>query len=122
MIRQFAAASFAAITLAAFAAPSFANAGTNYDGRWTLSIVTERGACDPAYTFPVNIDKGVVSFPGLVRANGKVTAGGAVKVFVAAGEKSASGSGRLHGGAGAGRWAGRAGNDRCSGSWTVQRN
>jgi hypothetical protein len=98
-----------------------ASARTIYDGRWTLSIVTERGACD-RYNFPVEIINGHVTFPGLVKARGRVTRKGTVSVFVSAMGKTASGSGRLSRSYGRGRWAGRSGDDRCSGTWTVQRS
>jgi hypothetical protein len=103
-------------------APAFssASAATAYDGRWSLSITTQRGACE-TYNFPVDITNGNVSFPGLVRANGRVTGKGAVRVNVAAGDKSASGSGRLSLGSGSGRWSGHSGTARCSGVWTAQR-
>ena len=77
--------------------------------------MTQRGACD-TYNFPVNIANGNVTFPGLVRASGRVVKGGAVRVAVAAGDKSASGSGKLSLGSGSGRWSGKSGNDRCSGT------
>ncbi len=100
---------------------SLAQASTPYDGRWSLSITTTRGSCD-TYNFPVDIQNGRVSFPGLVRANGRVTGNGSVRVFVAAMDKSASGSGRLSLSSGSGRWSGRSGEDRCSGRWTAQRS
>jgi hypothetical protein len=62
-----------------------------------------------------------VSFPGLVRANGRVTPKGAVRVTVAAGDKVAWGSGRLTRTYCGGRWSGRSGSDRCSGVWSAQR-
>ena len=102
------------------ATTSFANAGTPYDGRWSLSIMTTRGSCD-TYNFPVDITNGYVSFPGLVKANGRVTGKGSVRVFVSAMGKSASGSGRLSLSSGGGSWSGRSGEDRCSGRWTAQR-
>ena len=109
------------LALAAVAATtSFANAATPYDGRWSLSITTTRGSCD-TYNFPVDITNGNVSFPGLVRANGRVTGKGSVRVFVSAMGKSASGSGRLSLSSGGGSWSGRSGEDRCSGRWTAQR-
>lgn len=113
----------AGILALAITAPSIgtATAGTVYDGRWSLSIVTERGACD-TYNFPVNIENGNVSFPGLVRASGRVASGGAVRVAVAAGDKSAAGSGKLSHGSGSGRWSGKSGEARCSGTWTAQRS
>jgi hypothetical protein len=98
-----------------------AAAGTPYDGRWSLSIVTQRGACE-TYNLPVDISNGRVSFPGLVRASGRVSAKGGVHVNVAAGGRFASGSGKLSLASGGGRWTGRSGEARCSGSWTAQRS
>ena len=98
-----------------------ANAATVYDGRWSLTISTTRGACD-TYNFPVEIVNGNVSFPGLVRAHGRVAKGGAVRVSVAVPGKSAAGSGRLTAMNGSGRWTGKSGEDRCSGTWTAQKS
>jgi hypothetical protein len=120
MIRKIARAtviSFAA-TVAAVAA---AEAGTRYDGRWSLTIQTTRGDCS-TYNLPVDISNGRVSFPGLVRANGRVTGKGAVRVFVAATGKTASGSGKLSVSSGSGRWSGKSGEGRCSGVWTATRS
>jgi hypothetical protein len=119
MIGKIARTSILALAAAA-ATVGAANASTRYDGRWSLSIVTTRGACS-TYNFPVAISNGNVSFPGLVKARGRVTGKGNVKVFVAAGDKSAQGSGHLSLASGSGRWSGHSGTDRCSGTWTVQR-
>jgi hypothetical protein len=119
MIGNIARASILAFAVTASTA-GVAAAGTPYDGRWSLSIATERGACD-AYNFPVQIDNGNVTFPGLNKASGRVAAGGAVRVFVSAMGKSASGSGRLSQGSGSGRWTGKSGDGKCSGTWTAQR-
>ncbi|MBM3733962.1 MAG: hypothetical protein FJW24_10995 [Acidimicrobiia bacterium] len=94
---------------------------TPYDGTWNITIVTQRGTCD-RYNFPVEIQNGQVMFPGLVRAGGRVGGNGAVSVSIKVMDKSAAGSGRLTLGAGSGRWSGKSGNDRCSGTWTAQRN
>jgi hypothetical protein len=97
-----------------------ADARSAYDGSWSLSIVTQRGTCS-TYNLPVEITNGHVSFPGLVRANGRVAPNGSVRVTVAAGDKPAWGAGKLSLGSGRGHWSGRSGNDRCSGTWTAQR-
>jgi hypothetical protein len=99
-----------------------AAAGTAFDGRWSLTISTARGPCDPSYNFPVQISNGAVSFPGLVNANGRVANNGAVRVFVSAMGKSANGSGQLTLGSGKGRWSGQSGTDKCSGTWTAERS
>jgi hypothetical protein len=73
------------------------------------------------YHFHVQIADGVVSHANLVKFRGRVSAGGAVRASVSVPGKYAAGSGRLTRTSGKGRWAGRSGNDRCSGTWTAQR-
>jgi hypothetical protein len=99
----------------------FANASTVYDGQWSLTIKTEKGACDSSYHFTVDITNGNVTHPNLVRLRGHVVKGGSVRVVVAAAGKSASGSGRLNRKSGGGRWTGHSGSDRCSGSWSAEK-
>ena len=99
-----------------------AQARSAYDGSWDLAFVTERGPCDAAYNFPVNISHGVVTNPNLVRFSGHVARSGAVHASVTVQDKYASGSGRLFGASGSGTWSGHAANGRCSGYWTAQRN
>lgn len=114
----------AGIFACVFAMPAFdiAMAGTAYDGSWSLSINTERGNCDRTYYFQVQVTNGIVSHSNLVRFRGRVSANGRAYVSVAVADKSASGSGRLSRTAGRGRWSGRSGSDRCSGSWTAERS
>jgi hypothetical protein len=99
-----------------------AQARSAYDGSWDLAFVTQRGACDPAYNFTVNVSNGVVTHPNLVRFRGYVAKSGAVRASVTVQDKHASGTGRLSGTSGRGTWSGYAGNARCSGYWTAHRN
>jgi hypothetical protein len=119
MIGKIARAGILAFVIVAPALDTAA-AGTAYDGSWSLSIVTQRGACD-TYNFQVQIHNGIVSHPNLVKLRGRVSSGGGVRVSVSAGGKHASGSGRLSRTSGRGHWSGHSGGDRCSGSWTAQR-
>ena len=98
-----------------------AEARTSYDGPWSLVFFTQRGSCDPTYTFSVNVSGGIVTHPNLVQFRGSVAKSGAVRASVTVHEKYASGSGRLTGDSGRGIWSGRAGSERCSGYWTAQR-
>ena len=98
-----------------------AGAGTAYDGSWSLSIVTQRGGCDPSYNFQVRVTNGIVSHANLVRLRGRVSSGGVARVSVSVMDKHASGSGKLSRTSGRGRWSGYSGGDRCSGYWTAQR-
>jgi hypothetical protein len=101
---------------------SLAHARSAYDGSWDLAFVTQKGACDPSYNFTVNISDGFVSHPNLVRFKGYVAKSGSVRASVTVQNKFASGTGRLFGTSGRGRWNGRAGTARCTGYWTAQRN
>jgi hypothetical protein len=99
-----------------------AHARSAYDGSWDLVFVTQRGACDPAYNFTVNVSNGFVTHPNLVKFRGYVAKSGAVRASVTVQNKYAAGSGRLSAAAGRGKWSGYAGNARCSGYWTARRN
>jgi hypothetical protein len=102
-----------------------AHAGTSsaaFNGSWNLIFVTRSGICDSTYEFGVNVTNGVVSHPNLVKFRGYVQKSGAVRASVAVQDKYASGSGRLAGSSGRGRWTGGVGNSRCAGYWTAQRN
>lgn len=101
---------------------SVAQARSAYDGLWDLVFVTQRGACDPTYSFSVNISDGIVTHPNLVKFRGYVAGTGAVRASVTVQDKYAAGSGRLAGNSGRGTWSGHSGHARCSGYWTAQRN
>jgi hypothetical protein len=103
-------------------AASSAYARTTYDGSWDLLFVTQRGACDPSYSFTVNVANGIVTHPNLVKFKGYVAPSGAVHASVTVHDRYASGAGRLSGASGRGTWNGHSGNALCSGYWTAQRN
>jgi hypothetical protein len=107
---------------AAFPALRGADAGPNYDGLWSVVIVTKSGQCDAAYRYPVRITNGSLGNAGSTPINisGKVDKSGTVVVSVSAGDKSATGKGRLGGTTGAGSWSGN-GNGACSGIWEAER-
>ena len=90
-----------------------------YDGLWSVSIVTQKGDCDPGYRYPIRISKGALLNAGdsAFNISGRVADTGAITVTVTAGGKSAIGSGRLAGAMGGGSWTGGS----CSGSWTAER-
>jgi hypothetical protein len=103
----------------ALSAVAPAAATPNYDGLWSVVIVTQKGTCDRAYRYPVRISNGAVQNdgPSLINVSGKVGGNGAVTVMVSAGDKSASGTGKLSGKAGGGKWSG----GECAGIWEAER-
>src|SRR2546421_7294090 len=99
---QITSAAFAALAmLAASALPaSPAPIGAtkqNFDGTWSVLIITEKGTCDRGYRYPVRIVNGTVQYAGEASfdVSGRVAANGAVTVSVSKGGMVANGSGRL---------------------------
>lgn len=109
-----------ALALAAMAAvASPATSAPNFDGLWSVVIVTERGTCDRAYRYPIRITRGQMLNEGSspVTINGRIAGNGTVNVTVSRGNQNATGSGRLNGNSGGGTWRG----GECSGTWQAER-
>ncbi len=102
------------------ARPSGIRDGT-YDGTWSVVFITRAGNCSSTNSAPFTVS-GRRLFPA---GGGKVTGGispaGYVSVRISLGLSAASGSGRLVGNSGAGRWSGIISGDRCSGTWQARR-
>ncbi len=115
--RQATLAAFLALGLVAVSAPT--QASGNFDGKWSVVVVTEKGTCDRAYRYPIDIRNATLINAGNTSfdISGKVQGDGAVAVRISYGDKSASGSGHLNGSSGEGRWSGGG----CAGSWTAER-
>lgn len=114
---------FPAIAIAMLSAafgvtPSQAAAGASaFDGRWSVEIQTVQGKCG-TYRAAVNITGGqVVGNPGDYAISGNVSSSGATAVTVINEQGSATGTGRLRGAAGSGKW--RSSSGECSGIWTA---
>lgn len=112
LVGLLAASAALATTTTGFAMP-------RYDGLWSVSVITQKGDCDPGYRYPVRISNGRLANAGdaIFTVTGAVAETGSITVTVSAAGKSATGLGRLSGNAGAGHWTGGA----CSGSWTAER-
>jgi hypothetical protein len=110
-----------AMLAATFPASAPASARSNYDGQWSVLIVTQKGSCDRAYRYPVKIDNGSVGYAGdsSFTVSGRVGENGAVTVKVARAGQSANGQGKLSATDGSGMWT--AGSGDCSGTWTAER-
>ena len=114
-------AAAAMLSVSALPASAPAYALSNFDGQWSVLIVTQKGTCDRAYRYPVKIEKGSVGYAGSASftVTSKVGEKGAVTVTVARGSQSATGRGTLSHSDGSGRWAAASGD--CSGTWTAER-
>jgi hypothetical protein len=93
----------------------------NFDGSWSVLIVTQKGTCDRAYRYPVKIENGAVGYAGSASftVSGQVGPNGTVTVTVARGSQSANGTGQMSATDGSGVWT--AGSGECSGTWTAER-
>ena len=115
------APALSALAILAATVPASAAAKSNFDGQWSVLIVTQKGECDRAYRYPVKIENGTVGYAGSAAftVSGKVGDTGAVIVKVARGNQSANGQGKLSSTDGSGQWV--AGSGDCSGTWTAER-
>src|SRR5215472_14770874 len=93
--------------------------GSAYDGTWSVAIYTLRGNCGSVRVAAQIVGGRVYSKDESYQANGAVGANGVIRVSVASGRLSASGSGRLSQSSGAGQW--RSSTGECSGSWSASR-
>lgn len=110
----------AALLLAGASVPSDAARRPNaFDGEWSVVIYTLRGDCDRALRYSLRIVGSRVQSEQSYQAAGSVSPSGAIRVIVAEGGRSASGSGRLAGNNGRGWW--RTDTGSCSGQWTAER-
>jgi hypothetical protein len=102
------------------AAGGAALARTGFDGIWSVTIITDSGACDRAYRALVRIANGQVVSEGdqSFSVFGRVQPSGRVAVAVSRGGQRADGSGRLSGRRGQGVWSSPAG---CAGRWEADR-
>jgi hypothetical protein len=120
----FAAALLAAASWTAAAAPAAPRAAgvTQFDGTWSVSIVTDSGECDRGYRYALRIAGGRIYYDNpSFDISGQVNAGGYVRVVVRAGSQEASGTGRLSRDYGTGSWSGHSPTSRCSGHWEAER-
>jgi hypothetical protein len=95
---------------------------SQFDGRWSVVIQTERGNCDSAYRYGLLIQNGNVSYAGdaAFDITGQVARNGKVHVRVSRGSSYADGHGSLSRDSGSGTWRG-VGSGSCSGRWFAER-
>lgn len=100
---------------------SAALARTEYDGPWTVTMVTTRGGCSAFTSFGVQVINGtVLASGGGFTLRGRVSRNGAVTATAGSADQVAHAHGRLSlRGGGGGGWVSPA--KGCSGHWTARR-
>jgi hypothetical protein len=106
-----------ASVLALVAVATSANAGSTFDGTWSVTAVTRQGGCDPTYNFSIKIAAGLITLPGYAGFSGHVADGGAVHASASASGTHVTASGSLA--AGHGQWNSRSKDGTCAGYWTA---
>ena len=95
-------------------------AGPNdFNGRWSVRLVTDSGVCDQSYSTVLSVQNGQVSGGGGgASVSGAVSSGGSVSLGIQKGVASGTASGQLRGKSGSGTWQAAG---LCSGRWTAQK-
>jgi hypothetical protein len=117
-----AAAVLAAVVATSGAAEARRAAWGAYNGTWNVVFATQAGNCSATNRVPFAVFGTRVSSAGGGKVTGGISRNGRVSVAISVGLSHASGSGRLVGNYGAGRWSGVITGDRCSGSWQATRS
>jgi hypothetical protein len=117
-----ATAVLAAVVTTSGAAEARRAAWGAYDGTWNVVFATQAGNCSATNRVPFAVSGTRVSSAGGGKVTGGIGRNGRVSVFISVGLSRASGSGRLAGNYGAGRWSGIITGDRCSGTWRATRS
>jgi len=112
----------AALVVLPLLAGSAALARTPFDGRWSVSVITNAGTCDRGYRYRLQIENGQISYDDpAVQVSGQVTPRGQLQVIVRAGGQQAVGTGRMSRDYGEGQWSGQSASGQCSGIWQAER-
>jgi hypothetical protein len=116
------AAAFLAVPFWVAAAAAAAPAVAQFDGTWSVSIVTDSGECDRGYRYALHIANGKISYDNpSFDISGQVNPRGQVRVVVKAGSQQAIGIGRLSRDYGVGTWSGGSPTSQCAGHWEAER-
>ncbi|MDE2330443.1 MAG: hypothetical protein KGK16_06660 [Bradyrhizobium sp.] len=114
-------AAFAAITMPGAADAKMVLRPGVFDGTWNVIFATQAGNCSSTNSVPFTVTGTRVSSAGGGKVTGGISRAGVVSVSIQVGASHASGSGRLVGNSGSGRWRGIITGDRCSGIWQATR-
>ncbi|TFZ54680.1 hypothetical protein E4V01_24790 [Methylorubrum sp. Q1] len=97
----------------------------DFDGTWSVQLVTESGMCDAQYSYTLAVRDGQVRpvtavASGGTTVSGRVGADGDVGLNVAAAAANGTASGRLQARSGSGTW--RVSGGLCTGRWVAKRH
>jgi hypothetical protein len=112
------------LTAALFLTGHAALAQQQFNGRWSVKVVPERGACRRAHFYTIVVENGVPRNAVSRRTTDKVTGGlepdGRVRASIQRHKAQVEITGKLAGRSGSGVWT-VAGSMACSGRWTASK-
>jgi len=122
-VRPSALAALAGLTLAVLPLADRPAQAAEFDGRWSVVVLTEQGTCDRAFRYEVKVERGRVDYVGdaAIDFAGKISPAGAVRVDLGKGQAAARAVGKLRRNDGAGTWTGKSASGACSGRWEAER-
>jgi hypothetical protein len=117
------AKTLAAVGLMAAALVPQPTHAADFDGRWSVLVVTNRGPCDRSYHYLVRIVAGRLHYESrtAVEIEGRVEPNGEVSLDLRLGNRTAIVSGRLTERTGVGIWRGVGSGAICAGYWQAER-
>ena len=94
-----------------------------FDGRWSILVMTENGNCEKAHRYSVQIENGQARYAGTegFEVQGNVRANGQVTGSIAYGQDRADVTGRLEGDRGTGTWTASSTSRNCGGRWQAEK-
>jgi len=106
-----------------FAGPGASARVADFDGNWSVLVITESGTCDAAYRYGVSVENGAVRYRGEsgIDVQGTVDDRGNVRVTIGRGDQRADGTGQLTADSGNGTWSGNSPSSHCRGRWEAER-
>jgi hypothetical protein len=112
----------ALLALAVSAAVILPARAAEFDGNWSLTIITDKGSCDRGYRYALVSSGGKINYFGDadVEFGGTVSPAGDIKARFIKGTLIGDVTGKLS--AGSGSWSGKSGVGPCSGHWQAVRS
>lgn len=100
-----------------------AQGAQQFDGRWSILVMTENGNCDKAYRYSVQIENGQARYAGTegFDVQGSVRPNGQVSGSISYGQDRADVNGRLAGNWGTGTWTASSTSRNCGGRWEAEK-
>ncbi len=94
-----------------------------FNGTWSVEVLTNAGDCDRAYRYQVGLQNGQLRYAGSetgFEVSGRVSANGTIQGSITRGQDRADVTGRLAGERGTGTWR-TSGGRPCSGTWSAEK-